>query len=138
MSLPKNCTVLNPDSLTMALDIVGPTKRAAIDDEDYFPLFQMLQDFGIKAPQSQIIYERFWQNPCVDPPSWLAEIRQLREAYIAQLAVAKNIRAKDPEIREQILYGLVKTDRWLAKFDELIAVCEDAIAADCGLKFWSD
>lgn len=121
----------------MALDIIGPTKRAAIDDDD-FPLFQMLKDFGIKAPQFQIIYERFYVNPHVDASNWLAEIRQLREAYIAQLAVTKNIRAKDPEIREQILYGLVKTDRWVTKFDELIAVCEDAIAADCGLKFWSD
>ena len=121
----------------MALDIVGPTKRAEIDDHD-FPLFQMLKDFGIKAPQFQTIHDHFWVNPYVDASSWLVEIRQLREAYIANLEITKKVRAKDPEVRQQILHGLAKADRWVAKFDELIAVCEDAIAADQNLKLWSD
>ncbi|HEY9882228.1 MAG TPA: hypothetical protein V6C98_01335 [Thermosynechococcaceae cyanobacterium] len=121
----------------MGLDIVGPTKRSAIVDED-MALFQMIQTFGIKASQFKIIYERFYENPYVDVPTWLSEIHQLRDAYFEQLIRDKNVRAKDAIVREQILTRLKQSDRWLLKFDELIAVCEDAIAADQGLRFLSD
>ena len=121
----------------MALDIIGPTKRSAIADED-LALFSMIQAFGIKASQFKIIYERFYENPYVDVPTWLDEIHQLREAYFEQLIKEKNVRAKDVIVREQILARLKQNDRWMLKFDELIAVCEDAIAADQGLRFLSD
>jgi hypothetical protein len=121
----------------MALDIIGPTKRSAITDDE-MDLFQMIQSFGIKASQFKIIYERFYQNPYVDVPTWLGEIHQLRDAYFEQLIKEKNIRAKDSIVREQILARLKQNEQWMIKFDELIAVCEDAIAADQGLRFLSD
>ena len=121
----------------MALDIIGPTKRSAITDED-MDLFQMIQTFGIKASQFKIIYERFYENPYVDVPTWLSEIHQIRDAYFEQLIKDKNVRTKDAIVREQILACLKQNDRWPLKFDELIAVCEDAIAADQGLRFLSD
>ena len=121
----------------MALDIIGPTKRSAITDDE-MDLFQMIQSFGIKASQFRIIYERFYQNPYVDVPTWLSEIYQLREAYLEQLIKEKNVRAKDSIVKEQILARLKQNDQWMIKFDELIAVCEDAIAADQGLRFLSD
>ncbi len=80
----------------MALDILGPTKRAAIHDKD-LPLFQMLKDFEIEAPQFEIIWERFYQNPSVDVLACLAEIRKLRDAYISsrskQVIRDKKVRA---------------------------------------------
>jgi hypothetical protein len=121
----------------MALDIIGPTKQSAIADED-MALFEMIQTFGIKASQFKIIYERFYENPYVDAPTWLSEIHQLREAYFEQIIKEKNVRATDSAVREQILARLKQNDRWMLKFDELIAVCEDAIAADQGLRFVSD
>ncbi len=121
----------------MALDIIGHTKQSAIADKD-MDLFQMIQTFGIKASQFKIIYERFYENPYVDVPTWLNEIHQLRDAYFEALIKEKNVRAKDSIVREQILARLKQNDRWMLKFDELIAVCEDAIAADQGLRFLSD
>lgn len=121
----------------MALDIIGPTKRSEITDDD-MELFYMLQSFGIKASQFKIIYERFYENPYVDVPTWLNEIHQIRAAYFEQLIKQKDVRAKDTIMREQILARLKQNDRWMLKFDELIAVCEDAIAADQGLRFLSD
>ncbi|MBD2075386.1 hypothetical protein H6F86_16075 [Phormidium sp. FACHB-592] len=121
----------------MALGIIGPTKRSAIADED-LDLFTMIQAFDIKASQFKIIRKRFYQNPYVDVLTWLNEIYQLREAYFEQLIKEKNVRAKDSLVREQVLARLKQNDRWMLKFDELIAVCEDAIAADQGLRFLSD
>lgn len=121
----------------MALDIIGPTKRTAIYDED-LPMFQMLKDFGLKAPQFEAVWERFYQDPCVDAFAWLEEIKRLREAYLFALGKARNVHTKNPELRRQILDRLGQSDRWVVRFGELIAVCEDAIAAEQDLHFLSD
>jgi hypothetical protein len=130
----------------MALDIHGPTRHAAIDDDGEPVIARLPAELGIRAPHCDRIWERFYEAPHLGSPAevgqWRAELVAIRAAWEsrrrAELVRERNIRAQDPEVLDRILAPMLAAERTLAICDDLIAVCDDALAANTGLRFVSD
>jgi len=129
----------------MALDVYGPTRHAAIDDDGEPIVGRLPAELGVAAPQCDRIWERFYGHPHMGPvevAQWRTELVAIRAGWErrrrTELIRDRKISAKDPEIAERILGPMLAADRTLAICDELIAVCDDALAAGAGLRLMSD
>jgi len=130
----------------MALDISGPTRHAAIDDDGEHIVARLPAELGVTAPQCDRIWARFYEDPHLVSPAevaqWRAELVAIRAGWErrrrAELIRDRQIRGKVREIVDGIVGPMLAKDRTLAVCDELIAVCDDALAAGSGLRFVSD
>ncbi len=75
-------------------------------------------------------------------PELRAELTAIRKAHLCQrrdaLRRERGVRAKDEAVANRILEPMLAGEPWLRKLDELIAVCDDAIAQRSGLTSSSD
>ncbi len=130
----------------MALDIHGPTRHAAIDDEGEAIVARLPAELGVPARHCDRIWERFYADPHLGGPDevrqWRDELVALRAAWVrrrrGELIAARGITARDPAVADRILAPLLAQEPLLPRFDALIDVCADALAADAGLRFVSD
>jgi len=130
----------------MALDIHGPTLHVQIDSADERILSHLPAELGVPAPRCAAILERFYQDPDLRSPEEVAQLRAeivaLRAAWDARarprVMREKQVHARDPATLARLLDGLLASEPVLAKCTELIAACDEAIAAHTGLTFASD
>jgi hypothetical protein len=129
----------------MALDVYGPTRHAAIDDDGEPIVARLPGELGVIAPQCDRIWAQFYAGPhlgAADVALWRAELVSIRAAWErrrrAELIAERQITARDPAVAERILGPMLASDRILVICDELIAVCDDALNAGAGLRLMSD
>lgn len=130
----------------MAFVIAGPRSQVCIDGVDEPLLGQLPRRYGLRTPRCDYLWERFYADPRLGSPAEVAllraEIEALRAAHARQrgdaLARERKVTTQDPAVRARILESLLTGDPVLRKCDELIAVCDEAIAAGQGLVCSSD
>ena len=130
----------------MAFVIVGPRSQVFIDGLNEPLLAELPRRYGLRTPRCDYLWERFYGDPRLGSPAEVAllraEIEALRAAHARQrgdeLARARKVTTQDAAVRARILDSLLAGDPVLRKCDELIAVCDEAIAAGQGLVCSSD
>jgi hypothetical protein len=131
--------------MSMALEVVGPTRRAAIAGDGEHVIARLPAELEIAAPICARIWERFYGAPGLtldEVRGWRAELAAVRAAWEtgrrAELVRERRINAQDPAVVARIVAPMLAGERTLVVCNELIAVCDDAVAAGVGLELWSD
>ncbi len=130
----------------MAFVIVGPRSQVCIDGVDEPLLGELPRRYGLSTPRCDYLWDRFYADPRLGSPAEVAllrgELEALRAAHAQrrgdELARERGVTTRDPAVRARILGSLLAGDAVLRKCDELIATCDEAIAAGQGLVCSSD
>jgi len=130
----------------MAFVIASTRSQVCIDGVDEPLLGELPRRYGLRTPRCDYLWERFYGDPQLGSPAEVAllraEIEALRAAHARrrgdELARERKVAAQDPAVRARILGSLLAGDSVLRKCDELIALCDEAIAAGQGLVCSSD
>jgi hypothetical protein len=130
----------------MAFVIAGPRSQVCIDGVDEPLLAELPRRYGLSTPRCDDLWERFYGDPQLGSPAEVAvlraEIEALRAAHARrrgdELARERKVTTQDPAVRARILESLLAGDPVLRKYDEIVAVCDEAIAAGQGLVCSSD
>jgi hypothetical protein len=130
----------------MAFVILGPRSQVCIDGVDEPLLAELPRRYGLRTPRCDYLWERFYSDPRLGSPEEVAllrgEIEALRATHARrrgdEVARERKVTAQDPAVRARILGSLLAGDPVLRKCDQLIAICDEAIAAGQGLACSSD
>jgi len=108
-------------------------------------LLKFVDRFGMPAPEYRRLYGALYDSPSFGPEQVQQlerEFRELREKYrehrMDELRRTRKVHAKDPAVAESILSGLLTGDRVLAKIDDVLRVCDAAIASRASVVSESD
>jgi len=130
----------------MAFVLASTRSQVCIDGADEPLLAELPRRYGLRTPRCDYLWERFYGDPRLGSPEEVAllraEIEALRAAHARrrgdELARERKVTTQDPAVRARILGSLLAGDPVLRKCDELIAICDEAIAAGQGLVCSSD
>ena len=128
----------------MGLELATTGATTNLDDlED--ELLKLVDRFGMQAPEYRRLYGALYESPSFgleQVEQLQREFRELREKYrehrMNELRRTRQVRAKDPAVADTILSGLLTGDRLLAKIDDVLRVCDAAIAARASIVSASD
>jgi hypothetical protein len=128
--------------VSLALSRLGVDDGRVVQLEDTL-LEQLPKRLGVKARLWFQLLCEYYDNPRLIPElilELLQETRELRTRLIEELARQHQVRAKDPAVRAQLVLQLLAASPppELAVLDELMILCDEAIAAGDGLRGFSD
>jgi len=108
-------------------------------------LLRLFEQFGINAPEFRKLCDALYASPSLGPAEVVQlhrEFQELRAKYqelrLAALRRTRNVQAKDPAVAETILLGMLAGDRLLTKIDDVLRICDAAVAAGGGIVTESD
>jgi hypothetical protein len=119
----------------VSYELHNPHYAIEIEREDE-SLFDLLPDDGTRFPIVRQIWQKFYGSMVIAPsmvPAFRDEIAELlaihTDRITPQIRRTKNITASDPTIAHAILEGLLAKNRTHKKLTEILALCDDSIAA---------
>ena len=115
----------------MSLSLVSANCHVSLDDVEG-SLFAVLKEWGIHAPEYDKIVKNLYGTSRLSSSrqvgQLLTETLEIQRLYRDRVAKHRKIRATNPEVRRRILAELLSTDPFFGKLNEIVKVCEDAIA----------
>jgi hypothetical protein len=130
----------------VAFVIAGPRTQVVIEDHDERLLHDLPRQFRLRTPQCDLLWEAFYRDPKMTSSAQVeqfrSEIQSIRASYEESrrrlLIRERKIHAKDPSVVAMLLEPLLRDDPVLAKCDEIVRLCDEAIAGGHGLTCSSD
>ncbi len=116
----------------MAFQIKSPNCLVVIGDER---LFELPEELDLSLEKISYLCERYYDSPVLRDDGSIrklkTELQLLLQTYTAvrreQIGAEKQVQAKDPKIRNQILDSLVSGDKTKKLVEQLIELCDDAL-----------
>ena len=134
----------------MGFDVFGPSGRVCASNPDVAPLydiFSMPAQFGLRCPQLEKLNRRFYETTILDNndgtiEALRGELVELRDAYRGHLEPnlvrERHIRVKDPAMRRAVLDRVLNDDVVFRVLEDLVRLCDEAIATEVPLRCIGD
>lgn len=136
----------------MGFDVIGPTRhvRASNVDDGEEPLYDVLtmpKEYGLACPQLEKLNDRFYESTRVafahgEVAALRDELVRLTRAYRAsrelELISERRIRAKDANVRAQIVEELIQHDPRYRILEDFRMLCEEAISEQADVRCVGD
>jgi hypothetical protein len=130
----------------MAFEIVGSRSSVVVGDDDEKIISDLPRTLGLQTPQCDRLWEAFYRSPRLssveEVGAFRTEVAAISSAYQSKrrhvLVKERNIHSKDPSVVERIVGPMLAADPAVAKCQEIISLCDEAIAVGAGLSCSSD